>query len=85
MEQSSLEDVLWQATEEAEYAAAVLSLTHGLVDFDPKFKDEDPRKEVERAISSARTLLLNAQETLESNPRFSYEQLRHALQILRNL
>ena len=85
MEQETSEDVLWHATEEIEYAAAVLSLTHGFIDFDPKFEDQDVRKEVGKAVSFARSLLLNALETLETNPKLSYEKLRHAVQILRNI
>jgi hypothetical protein len=85
MEQETSEDVLWHAAEEIEYAAAVLSLTHGFIDFDPRFEDQDVRKEVGSEVSFARRVLLNALETLETSPKLSYEKLRHAVQILRNM
>ena len=80
----NVEDVLWSASEETEYAAAILSLTHGFTDFNPEVKDHSLLKaDAEGRISSARSLLLDSERLLESNPRLSYEKLRYVVQILR--
>jgi len=85
-EPESVQRALWHAAEETEYAAAVLSLTHGLTDFDPEFKEVDLQKaEIDKQISFAKTLLVDSLELLESKPTICYEKLRYALQVLRKI
>lgn len=85
-ESEKVERALWHAAEEAEYAAALLSLTHGLTDFDPEFKGDDLQKaEIDKQISFARTLLVDSLGLLESKPTLCYEKLRYAVQVLRKI
>lgn len=80
----NVEDILWRASEETEYAAAILSLTRGFTDFNPEIKDHSLLEaDAEGRISSARSLLLDSERLLESNPCLSYEKLRYVVQILR--
>jgi len=82
----SLREALWHVSEETEYAAAVLSLSHGLTDFDPELREIGLKKMVmEGQASFARTLLCDSLALLGSNPKLSYEKLRHAVQILRKI
>jgi len=82
----SLDDVLWHASEETEYAAAVLSLTHGFTDVDPEFRDTSLFKtEIEKVVSFAKSLLHDSLELIEKDPSTSYEKLRYAVQILRKV
>ena len=82
----NVEDVLWSASEETEYAAAILSLTHGFTDFDPRVKGSSLLEaDVEGRISSAKSLLLDSEKSLESDPRLSYEKLRYVVEILRTV
>lgn len=85
-ESEDAKQALWHASEETEYAAAVLSLTHGLSDFDPDFKESGhPKAEIDERISFARTLLVDSLELLETKPTLCYEKLRHAVQVLRKI
>jgi hypothetical protein len=80
----NVEDILWSASEETEYAAAILSLTYGFTDFNPEIKDHSLLKaDVEKMMCSARSLLLDSGKLLENNPHLSYEKLRYAVEILR--
>lgn len=77
---------LWHASEETEYAAAVLSLTQGFVDLDPELKNPDLKEaETERGLSLARTLLVDSLGLLERNPALCYEKLRYAVQVIRRI
>lgn len=85
-ESESMAQALWHAAEETEYAAAVLSLTHGLTDLDPEFKEDDVQKaEMDKQVSFARNLLMDSLELLENRPTLCYEKLRHAVQLLRKI
>jgi hypothetical protein len=80
----NVEDVLWSASEETEYSAAILSLIHGFTDFNPEVKDHSLLKaDAKGRMSSAKSLLLDSERLLESNPSLSYEKLRYVVQILR--
>jgi len=77
---------LWHASEETEYAAAVLSLTHGFADLDPELKEAGLKKmTMEEQVSLARTFLQDGLELLGSDPKLCYEKLRYAVQVLRRI
>jgi len=85
-ESKKVEQTLWHAAEETEYAAAVLSLTHGLADFDPELKRDDlQRAGMDKRLSFARALLADGLDLLQSNPTLCYEKLRYAVQVLRRI
>jgi len=81
-----MKQALWHAPEEAEYAAAILSLTHGFADLDPELKEVGLKKmTMNEQASLARTLLQSSLELLSSDPKLSYEKLRYAVQVLRRI
>jgi len=78
------EDALWHVAEETEYASAILSLTHGFADFDPKFTGQNSLKaDLGGKLIHVKLFLQEADGLLQSDPRLSYEKLRYAVQIIR--
>jgi len=83
---SNLREALWHAAEESEYAAAVLSLSHGLTDFDPELREINVKKMTIRDQARlAKTFLQDSLALLGSKPKQSYEKLRYAVQVLRTI
>jgi hypothetical protein len=73
---------LWKAAAEAEYLAFQISLQHGLVDFEPS--EGKQLGNGQGPLAAARSLLLQAQASVQEDPRRSYEAVRAAVAILRS-
>jgi hypothetical protein len=85
-EPERIDDIVWHASEETEYAAAILSLTHGFTDVDPEFRDKELLEaEMEKIFLSAKNLLCSSLQLLDKDPVSSYEKLRYAVQLLRKV
>jgi hypothetical protein len=74
--------LLWKAAAEAEYLAFKISFQYDLIDYDPnrdtkRTNDQDP-------LAQARTLLLQAQASIQTDPPSGYEAIRGAVTILRS-
>lgn len=85
-EPERIDDIVWHASEETEYAAAILSLTHGFTDVDPELRDTELLEAgMEKVFSSARNFLRSSLQLLGRDPVSSYEKLRYAVQLLRKV
>jgi len=83
---NDVEDPLWHAAEETEYASAILSLTQGFTDFDPKFTGQNSlNPDLGGKLTQAKLLLQEADDLLQNDPKLSYEKLRYAVQIIRGI
>jgi hypothetical protein len=81
-----IEAILWNAAAELEYAAALISITHGLEDFDPLAGQKKSRaKSVPDTIGRGLILLNETLHGLDSDVRSSYTSLRKCLRLIRSL
>lgn len=79
------ETILWNVAAELEYAAALISVTHELEDFDPLVAERrSPRSALEVA-EQALMLLNEASHRLDSDVHSSYINLRRAIRVTRSL
>ncbi len=76
---SSCQILLWKSAAEAEYLAFQMSMVHGLGDYEPSADDLDA------SLNGARTLIRDAQSTVQSDPRTAYSAVRRAVAILRKM
>lgn len=79
---STYQLLLWKCAAEAEYVAFQFSMLHGLGDFGPSSK---PGTDAELSVQAAHRFLLDAQSSLQSNPREAYRAIRSAVMILRKM
>jgi len=82
VDSSSWKLQLWKTAAETEYLAFQISLQHGLVDFEPS--EEKQLSNEQDPLPAARSLLLQAQASVQEDPRRSYEAVRAAVAILRS-
>jgi len=81
-ESSQYKLLLWKAAAEAEYLAFQISIAKGLGDFDPS-EGKDKDESTLQPLSMARTLLQQAQTSINSDTRRSYKTTREVVRILR--
>jgi len=80
----NIEFQLWQVVNESDYAAAVLSILHGLSDFNPASGDLDlSNRSANSTLPLALQLLREAYVVMESNPKDAYAKIRRGIRLIR--
>ena len=83
-DESSFKLLLWKAAAEVEYLAFQIALTHNLADYERGIEQDDEVADPSDPLDAARSLLENAQSSIQSNAKDAYRSARKAVSVLRS-